>query len=212
MHFLINVNNVSFSYGTKSVLKNVSFQVNEGDYIFVVGANGSGKTTLIKLLLGVLTPNDGEIEHENLNFGYVPQINKEKNVPLSVYDVIAFGFKRRNLFLSSNQKQQIKIIAEKMEIVKLLYTKFENLSGGQKQRVYIARALVDDPDILIFDEPTTGLDFDSLMDFKELLGKLQNSNKTIIHITHDNDEIFMNPKCRILKIKGGQCKEVFFDD
>jgi zinc transport system ATP-binding protein len=201
---LIEVKDVSFSYNRDEILKDISLDVHRGDYTGIVGPNGAGKTTLIKIILGLLKPSGGSIRifGEDINqfkdwskIGYVPQkaTNFDVNFPATVKEVVAMSrFAKRGLFHGTN-KQDEKIIEESLKQVEMWDYKdrlIGDLSGGQQQRVFIARALAGQPEIIFFDEPTTGIDKKSQDEFYNILRKLNTEfDLTLILVTHDVDRI-----------------------
>lgn len=197
---LIEVKNVSFSYGRGNVLEDISFNIQGGDFLAVIGPNGSGKTTLLKIILGLLNPSQGTVkimgkkvkQFENWQrIGYVPQkaTHIDPFFPVSVREVVGMGL------LSSKNSPKLTKREKEKEIQKSLQQvgmgKYKNqrvgrLSGGQQQRVFIARAIVNKPEILFLDEPTTGVDAETQEHFYEMLGILnQKQGITIVLITHE---------------------------
>ncbi len=182
-------------YNGQAILKNLSFIVEEGDFICVVGRNGSGKTTLVKGILGLIKPMQGEVVFEDLqpNFvGYMPQeTNINEYFPATVFEIVLSGSlnraKRKFFYSQSDKKEAL----EKLELLKLIKIKnksFNELSGGQKQKVLLARSLMATNKLLILDEPSNNLDFETKKDFYEILKKINQEQKiTIIMITHDLD-------------------------
>lgn len=183
----------------KTILQDVSFQIQRGDYTAIIGPNGGGKSTLIKLILGLLEKDNGEIklfgQTPSLSalkkIGYVSQsISKlDENFPISVKEVITLGLiANKPLFtrITKSDEARIDAVLLKMNIRDLKDAKINELSGGQRQRVMIAKALVNDPQILILDEPNTGVDKQSQINFYALLKELnEKENITILFITHD---------------------------
>ncbi len=186
---------LDFGYDRRSVLSEVTLEIPDGDFVCVVGPNGSGKTTLLRLALGLLRPTRGRIEvfgqspsRSAHRIGYVPQHPKlDPLFPISALDVAlmgrlgqapSFGFWR-----NQDRSSALDALAE----VGLAHRKdshFASLSGGQKQRVLIARALAGQPDLLLLDEPTAGLDAHVEEDFSRLLQEL-NKDRTIVLVSHD---------------------------
>jgi len=170
---LISVSSLSFSYGENKVLEGVSFNIQENDFIAIIGPNGSGKTTLIKILLGFLAPTAGSISLSlpRNKIGYVPQhYTLDRNFPGTVDEILPL----------KNQK-----VIEQAGIENLLRKKFTSLSGGQQQRVLIALALHQSPKLLVLDEPTAGVDIRAQQSFYELLRELNKQGITIILVTHE---------------------------
>lgn len=191
---LINCKNISLSYDNNTVVSDLSFEVNSGDYLCIVGENGSGKSTLIKSLLGLKQPTKGSIEIENElkrnEFGYLPQQNSmQKDFPASVYEVVLSGFlnsRGLNPFYSKKNKEEALKNIERLGIGNLVNKCYRELSGGQQQRVLLSRALCATKKILLLDEPASGLD---PMVTNELYSLIKNINKelgiTIIMVSHD---------------------------
>jgi zinc transport system ATP-binding protein len=195
MEKLIEIRDISVSYGMKTVLQNVSFTVWEDDFLGIIGPNGGGKTTLVKTILGLLKPLSGEIlffdGHKrvpSLKIGYLPQINPvDRNFPISVYEVVASGLAgEKALFhdFSPSQKSRINEMIARMEIEPLVNCAIGELSGGQLQRTLLARAVVSRPQLLILDEPNTYVDKNFESRFYDFLSEL-NKKTAILFISHD---------------------------
>ncbi|MFT4303981.1 MAG: metal ABC transporter ATP-binding protein [Candidatus Woesearchaeota archaeon] len=200
---LLELNSISFSYTKKDVVKDVSMSIKKGDFIGLIGPNGSGKTTLLKIILGIIKPRKGTIKlfgkeiskfSEWNKIGYVPQkaTNIEKNFPATVYEVVAMGLLSSKKFPKILNKIDNEKIIQALSIVKMLKYKdsrISELSGGEQQRVLIAKAIITNPEILILDEPTTGVDQQNQKSFYFLLGKLNQDGITIILVSHDVNRI-----------------------
>lgn len=184
----------------QNILQHISLNVFSGEYIGIIGPNGGGKTTLIRLLLGLEKPTSGSIKlfgkeqkkfKEWYKIGYVPQRASlvDQNFPATVEDIVKMGrVAKRSLFRGSSKEDLsiVEDVMEKMDITHLKNKMVGILSGGQRQRVMIARALASRPQILILDEPNTGVDIKSQQRFYELLRKLNREDGiTILFITHD---------------------------
>jgi energy-coupling factor transport system ATP-binding protein len=202
MKNIIEVKNLTYSYDDKDeVIKNLSFNVEEGQYVALIGHNGSGKSTLAKLLCGLLTNFKGEItifgkkvESANMaairsHLGIVFQNPDNQFVSSSVKEDIAFGLENRQI-PHEQMDALINEYAEKVDMVKYLDSAPENLSGGQKQRVAIAGVLAMKPDLIIYDEATSMLDPSGKKEILALTKKMKEENPslTIISITHDIEE------------------------
>ncbi len=189
---LISLKNVDFKYENTLVLKNINFEINKGDYVTFIGPNGGGKTTLLKLILDFIKPLKGEIKInvEKKKIGYVPQkaINFDMNFPANVFEIVSMGrIANKGLFKMLDKKDYEKI-EEALQFVKMWEhrnDKIGELSGGQQQRIFIAKALCSEPEILILDEPTTGIDIESRNKFYEMLKKLNEKQITLILVSHD---------------------------
>ena len=192
---VIEIKNLNF----KTIIQDVSLEIRRGDYAAIIGPNGGGKSTLVKLILGLI-PHDGGViklfgQTPSLSslkkIGYVSQgISKlDENFPISVKEVVKLGLiANKSLFSSITRKdlETIDRVLTKMNIMDLKDAKISELSGGQRQRVMIAKALVNNPQILILDEPNTGVDKQSQINFYALLKDLNTKeNITILFITHD---------------------------
>ena len=191
---------LTFQYNSTEILADISFRLQAGDYLGLVGPNGSGKTTLIKLILGLLQPSKGEIVLFGSNLtdfkdwrkvGYLPQkINSfNPHFPATVREIVSLGLLSTKGFPRRIKKNDDMAINNALELVDIIDIKTEligELSGGQQQRVLIAKALVSEPELLILDEPTTALDPEAREKFFGTLKDLNENRKvTIIIITHD---------------------------
>lgn len=201
---LIELDNVSFSYGLVPVLEHLSFSVHQGEYLGIIGPNGGGKTTLLKIILGLLDPMEGTVRifgrdrhdfTERYRIGYVPQraTQADGSFPATVFEVVRSGrIPRLGLFHQFTKKDN-EAVVRAMEISRIerySSTLIGNLSGGERQRVFIARALAGEPDILILDEPTVGVDIGAQKTFYEFLESLNQEHKlTIIFVSHDVDVV-----------------------
>lgn len=189
----ISCDNVSLAYGKQAVLSELSFQVERGDYLCVVGENGSGKSTLVKTLLGLMSPVSGSITFgkgfTRQSIAYLPQQNAaQKEFPASVWEVVLSGRLSSKKFISFynlHDKEVTKGVMERLAISDLASRSFRELSGGQQQRVLLARALCSESELLLVDEPTTGLDPLVTADLYHLIEEVSASGKTVIMVTHD---------------------------
>jgi zinc transport system ATP-binding protein len=190
----IRIRDLSFAYEQIQVLCNVHLDIWPADSICIVGPNGGGKTTLIKLILGLLSPDQGTIrifdlkpEEARLRIGYVPQYaNYDPHFPISVRDVVLMGRLGGSLRgkYSSTDRELALAALEKTGLADLAGRAFASISGGQRQRTLIARALASGGEILILDEPTANIDHESEVRFFDLLQEL-NQHKTILMVTHE---------------------------
>lgn len=198
---MIKLHDVHVNYGKFNVLKDISFEVNQGDFLHIVGPNGSGKTTLVKMLVGLMKPSLGDLKISNVQMGYLPQkLNLKHNLPMTVREVIYSGFKHQRLIPSKEDCILIDDWLKKMEIFSLRNASMLYLSGGQQQRVFLIRALISEPDLLILDEPTSALDPSFREKFYQLLHDLQQKkNVTIVHVTHDLTDA-VKEDCKIMYV------------
>lgn len=211
---IVIVENLFFSYLHTLVLSDVSLHVDEGEFIGLIGPNGGGKSTLIKLIMGFFRPIRGKIlvfgeppgnrTGSESRIGYVPQAMRfDKEFPVSVLEVVLSGIVSRLPWyghFSKKDKQQALDILESMELSGLADRAFGMLSGGQAQRVLIARALISDPQLLILDEPTAGVDSKAEANIYDTLKKLK-GKMTILMVTH-NLHAAVNQVDRLYCIQG----------
>ena len=190
---MIDVEELALGYENRTILEGLSFCVNEGDYLCIVGENGSGKSTLMKTLLGLQKPHGGTIRLGNglkkNEIGYLPQQTAvQKDFPASVREVVLSGCQARcgfRPFYSRSEKQLADQNMERMGIRQLAKRCYRDLSGGQQQRALLARALCATRKILLLDEPVSGLDPVVTAEMYELIKSLNHEGITIIMISHD---------------------------
>ncbi len=186
---------VDFAYGPAPALSGVTFTATEGAYVAVLGPNGGGKTTLVRLLLGLLAPDRGTIRvfgeppgHRPDRIGYVPQqADVPPGMPVTAEQMVLLGLpraRRRRLVWQREDRQQATRALEQAGVAGLAHRAMDDLSGGERQRVLIARALVTDPRLLVFDEPTANVDPHGRSCFFELLGQMR-ANRTVLLVSHD---------------------------
>ena len=173
------------------VAENITFSVNKGDYLCVIGENGSGKTTLIKALTGLVKPLSGNIEFGvgGLKIGYLPQQTElQRDFPASVKEIVMSGFAGNGVFhpfYSKKEKETARRFAERLGISKLWQQCYRELSGGQQQRVLLARALCASGDLLLLDEPAAALDPEAANEMYELISSVNRDGTAVIMVTHD---------------------------
>jgi len=187
---IIEVNNLSYSFDDFEVLKNVSFVVNEGDIIAIIGPNGSGKSTLLKNIIGFYTPKQGEViiagkspKLVRKQIGYVPQkFTSDRDIPITVYEFMAL----ERCHDDSHSKKNINHALREVGLKNIENKQLGQLSGGQFQRVMIARALLHEKKILIFDEPSSGIDIVGEQTIYDLITKINKEKKTTcIIVSHE---------------------------
>lgn len=179
-NIIIKINNLSYSFNQQNeILKDINFEIEKGEMVAIVGPNGAGKSTLIKLIAGLIDIKDRK-QHIKIKgkLSYIPQsFNQDPNFPAKVKEIL-------NLECCNCSLR--KDVLKSLSIEDLEDSQFKNLSGGQKQRVFIALSLLSNPDILILDEPTVGVDTKTLQEFYLLLKRLnETKNITILFVTHD---------------------------
>jgi zinc transport system ATP-binding protein len=197
---MLSVEKLSFRYNSVEVLSDISFSVDAGDYIGLVVPNGSGKTTVIKIILGLIQQEKGTVTlfgtdssafRDRHKIGYLPQKPTHFNphFPATVKEIVSLGLFSKKSFPKRITKDDEAVIYEAMEMADVLNISdalIGELSGGQQQRVLVARAVVNKPELLILDEPTTALDPDARENFFQVLNDLnRNKQVTVILITHD---------------------------
>lgn len=201
---VVEINNVSFSYGGNEILKNINLNIHRGDYLGLVGSNGSGKTTLLKIILGLLAPTAGSVKlfgqnargfKDRSRVGYVPQkaTHFDSNFPATAREIVLMGrYALRGLGrrVTPEDRRRAEYALEQVEMSALHNQLIGELSSGQQQRVFIARALAVEPEIIFLDEPTVGIDKTTKDEFYALLRKLNEKfNLTVVLITHDVENI-----------------------
>ena len=187
--------NLSVGYDSKVILKNLSFEVNKGDYLCIVGENGSGKTTLIKSILGLIPTISGKLETgdglKSNEIGYLPQQTiVQRDFPASVKEIVLSGCQGRmglRPFYSKSDRLLAEKNMKKMDITDLSKRCYRELSGGQQQRVLLARALCATQKILLLDEPVSGLDPRVTAEMYQTIKSLNDEGISIIMISHDVD-------------------------
>jgi len=189
---LITVKNLSAYYESRKVFEDVSFTVDEGDYLCIIGENGSGKTTLMKALLGIDIKHIGTVLYSGFckkEIGWLPQKNQhQKDFPASVKEVIMSGFAGKGIlgaFYSKKIKEQAKQNMRLLGIEGIAEKSFSELSGGQQQKVLLCRALCAAKKVLLLDEPVTSLDEAASEEMYSLIKKLNRDGMAIIMISHD---------------------------
>ena len=193
---LVQIENLCYVYENQPALRDVNLKVYPGDFLAIIGPNGGGKTTLVKLILGLLQPARGTVLVDGKPpgavkslVGYVPQyIDHNQSFPATALDVVCMGlfYPNKRSFFSRKKEKRKRALAALGQIGLAGYAErqISELSGGQRQRVLIARALVAEPELLIFDEPTASLDTRAQTEFFELMKKL-NQDRTILVVCHD---------------------------
>ena len=185
---MITCSNISLGYGANVIVHNLSFALNDGDYLSVIGENGAGKTTLIKTLLGLMPPVSRSITLPE-GAGYLPQqTDLQKDFPASVWEVVLSGCLGRlgwRAFCTRKHKALALEALNSMNILHLKNNSYRELSGGQQQRVLLARALCAAENTLVLDEPAAGLDTQTSAELYRVIAGLNAEGLTIIMITHD---------------------------
>jgi len=192
----VEIKNLYGGYDHETVLEDINLTIHENDFIGLIGPNGGGKTTLLKIILGLLPYKKGSVlvmghppQKGRQHIGYVPQFAIfDSDFPISVYDVVKMGRLSRKRIFQRLTDEDDAIVEEKLAWVDMLDYKnrgIRELSGGQRQRVYIARALATEPELLLLDEPTVSVDFESRTKIYELLHDINRQGVTILMVSHD---------------------------
>lgn len=189
---LIEIKNLYFKYsGTENILNGISFNVEKGDFLCIVGENGSGKSTLIKCITGLNKGYEGELKVTN-RIGYLPQkTDIQTNFPASIEEIVLTGTIPdgvKRIWYSKKDKEKANTVMKSLDLYDRRKKCFRELSGGQQQRVLIARAICATQDIILLDEPTNGLDPSIAKQIYDMLYKLNKEEKlTIVMVSHDID-------------------------
>ncbi len=180
---LIDADDVSLVIGDTKILDEVSFCIHSGEFIGLIGPNGAGKTTLLKAVLGLQPISNGTIERAKSTIGYIPQRGSmyDSQVAISVMEVVQLG--------SRGDKKVALAALKEVKMADSAGQRISELSGGQQQRVLIAKALASKSDILILDEPTTGIDERSQDEFYAILKKLRSRGIAVVMVSHDVDTV-----------------------
>jgi len=220
---LIELDGVSFAYESGRVLSDVTLSIKPQDYVVLLGANGSGKTTLLKVALGLLKPTRGKAQlfggpatdpRARERIGYVPQRAViSSRLPATVLEVVLAGraAKRRFGGFARAEREQAVRVLERVGMAEFARRRIGELSGGQQQRVLIARALASDPELLILDEPTAGVDRDSQIRFAEVLRALNQEGVAIVIVAHDLGAVAGDVR-RVLAVHQGHIDEISLDE
>lgn len=196
---MIELIDVNFYIDSKQILKDINLKVQKGEFVAIVGPNGSGKTTLLNIISGIYSPSSGKrllfgkqdlTWQDRQKISFVPQkvTNFNQSFPLSVFETVLLGLvPKKGLFqrFTRNDLEKAEEILERLQIKHLKNRLIGQLSGGQQQRVFLARALISDPQILLLDEPTVGIDSISEELLFEILAQKKKEGTTILMVTHD---------------------------
>ncbi|MGB7948311.1 MAG: metal ABC transporter ATP-binding protein [Candidatus Binatia bacterium] len=194
---LVDLTNVSSRYGATLALQDVSLKIWHGQFMAIVGPNGGGKTTFLRTILGSVPAQQGKVllrgkePHRAAleRIGYVPQLETiDWNFPITVEEVMSMGFFTRNRWFRSiggNERQKLQSVMARLNLVGLGDRHIRELSGGQQQAVFLGRALLGDPDLILLDEPTAGLDIRSRDDVIHFLHEINHQGVAIVITAHD---------------------------
>lgn len=213
---LVSLQNIVFGYTHPPSLNGISFEIQSGEFVGVTGPNGSSKSTMLRIMLGLLKPWEGIVtvskknaEGKSLTIGYVPQQIASFNTgfPSTVIELVRSGRYTKGKWLKKLDRDDEEKIENALKMVGMWdyrFHKIGNLSGGQKQKLMIARVLAADPDLLVLDEPTTGMDAESRRGFyKFIFHQVKKHNRTVVMVTHEQDEV-QNYLDKILRLERGE--------
>ena len=184
---MIEFKNVSFSYEDSPTLHNVDFKMEDGQFIGILGPNGGGKSTFLKLTLGLLTPASGTLTITEKKIAYLSQTTStsDRDFQCTVEELVSLGaISGKKLFLNKEDKAKVKKTLEDFGLYPLRKRLINELSGGQLQRVRVAKALVGDPSLLVFDEPDAGMDEENHHNLIHLIEDLHEQGKSILFVSH----------------------------
>lgn len=192
----VEIEGLVVKYGRFTALADVTLSIQPGGFLTIIGPNGAGKTTLIKTMVGLLAPNEGFVKllgrparsHDAGKVSYVPQVKGfDRQFPAMTIELVVSGLRRRWPWrINANERARAITVMEKMQVAGLAEKPVSELSGGQLQRVYLARGLVREPELIIFDEPATGIDAPGEAKLYLLLEDYQKeTGATVVMITHD---------------------------
>ena len=217
--FNVTLSNINFSYDHNVVLQDISMTIEQGDFIAVVGPNGAGKSTMLKIMAGLLKPASGQVSIGGKDIsiarvqgliGYVPQ-NYGKNIlgfPATVTEIVSLGLTLGASATRNNHQAAKHIVSHMLELVgveKLRDRRIGELSGGQQQRVMVAMALASNPELLLLDEPTSGIDYEASARIYDLLGTLnKNLGITVVMVSHDIDKAISSAN-KVACVNKGLC-------
>jgi len=217
---MLNFNDVGFGYSGDEILRSVSFAIKNGEFVFLIGKSGSGKSTLLQLIYFNLLPDDGDIQFDV----YSSQLIKASSLPLlrrkigiifqdfkliedrTIYENLAFVLETVNTPAKKIKKRITEVLGE-VGLSHKIKSYPKELSGGEKQRIAIARAIINEPLLVLADEPTGNLDPDTSLEILELLKKINNRGTAVLLATH-NYELLKKSDARILQLENGVLKEI----
>jgi zinc transport system ATP-binding protein len=199
---IVSLKKIKFGYSYSPVLEDVSFTIKSGEFVGITGPNGASKSTMLKVMLGLLKPWEGYVDiskqnsrGESLTVGYIPQQIASFNTgfPSTVWELVRSGrYLKKKWYkkLTQDDKEQIEKAIRMVGMWDYRYDKIGALSGGQKQRIVIAKVLTSEPDLLVLDEPTTGMDSDSRKNFyKFIYHQVKKHGMTVLMVTHEHDDV-----------------------
>lgn len=210
---IVTLQNLCFSYEKDKVLENISFEIPRGSYIALVGPNGVGKSTLLKLICGLKKPNSGTVQIATDKISYLSQLDVDKSIryPLNVREIVSLGLRNGPLsFMRHEDWVTVDNWLTMFGLNEFEKRKLSELSGGQQQKARLAKCLISEPDLLLLDEPDTGIDEKSREDIRSILRHLNNEHgMTIILVSHRPEEY--GEDCTMVALSENALKEVRHD-
>lgn len=208
---MIDIKNVCFKYPDVEILEDVSFHMEDGEFIGILGPNGGGKSTFLKIILGLLKPQSGDINITDKNISYISQTTSmnDNNFPMTVKEVVSLGLVNNGttLFKGKKNKEKVIDILKELNLYDLRNKIISSLSGGQFQRVKLAKALVNEPSLIILDEPDAGMDEESHDLLISIINNLHEKKISVLFVSHhphdleNADKIFFIEDGKILTYK-----------
>ncbi len=198
----LQIQDIEKKYGEKTILNKVNFEVNEGEFLSILGSSGCGKTTLLRILIGLLNPTSGKVFKDGKDITYLSPSERGMGIVFQNYALFenmtvlgnveyALRIRKENKNNKGEIRQKAINMIEQMGLSKCMNKRPNELSGGQQQRVAIARTLIINPDIILFDEPMSALDVDTRLSLRQEIKNIQKEyGTTMIYITHDQEEAF----------------------
>ncbi len=210
---IVTLQNLCFSYEKDKVLENISFEIPRGSYIALVGPNGVGKSTLLKLICGLKKPNSGTVQIATDKISYLSQLDVDKSIryPLNVREIVSLGLRNGPLsFMRHEDWVTVDNWLTMFGLNEFEKRKLSELSGGQQQKARLAKCLISEPDLLLLDEPDTGIDEKSREDIRSILRHLNKEHgMTIILVSHRPEEY--GEDCTMVALSENALKEVHHD-
>jgi ABC-type Mn2+/Zn2+ transport system ATPase subunit len=188
---MLDVRNLTIFFNKQRVINNISFSLYQGDQVAIIGANGAGKTTLLKAILNLIHIDQGNIHiDKSLRIGYLPQVIQvgDQQFPITVFEVLMQGLLQTNktyFFSNKSMRDRVESALKEYDLVRIQHHLFGNLSLGQKQLVLFARMMLQEPEIVFLDEPTSSLDVDRKNSLYDILNRLKKNRITYVIVTHD---------------------------
>lgn len=189
---MIEFDHVSFSFPDKRVLEDISFRMEDGEFVGILGPNGGGKSTFLRLALGLLKPSKGKVTWKERKISYIAQTTSmaDASFPASVEEIVSLGLVDSHLFFKSKEKKKkIEDTLASLNLLPLKKKNIQELSGGQQQRVKVAKALIASPSLLVLDEPDAGMDEESHACLLEQVNSLNEKGVGVLFVSHHPEDL-----------------------